>query len=51
MTWSADFPADDWRPSRRTRSPTHHRAVEAQGKGIVLLHDIQPATALAFRKF
>jgi peptidoglycan/xylan/chitin deacetylase (PgdA/CDA1 family) len=48
MTWSVDFAADDW-----TRISSHEivrRAIarlEARGKGILLLHDIQPATALA----
>ena len=47
MTWSVDFVADDW-----THISAHEvvrRAVnriEARGKGILLLHDIQPATAL-----
>jgi peptidoglycan-N-acetylglucosamine deacetylase len=49
MTWSVDLTADDW-----TRIPAQEvakRAVsrmEARGKGILLLHDIQAATALAF---
>src|SRR5262249_48728114 len=48
MTWSVDFLADDW---------THIKAdeivrralnrIEARGKGILLLHDIHPKTALA----
>jgi len=48
MTWSVDFAADDW-----THISSHEVArravsrVEARGKGILLLHDIQPATALA----
>lgn len=48
MTWSADFPADDWR--RISAQEVTNRALqrlEAKGKGILLLHDIQPATALA----
>src|SRR5581483_8600792 len=47
MTWSVDFMADDW-----THISAHeivrravHR-IETKGKGILLLHDIQPATAL-----
>ncbi|MDB5601472.1 MAG: Polysaccharide deacetylase [Xanthobacteraceae bacterium] len=47
MTWSADFPADDWRhiggPEVMKRALER---LEAKGKGILLLHDIQPATAL-----
>ncbi len=48
MTWSADFPADDWKHLKA--SEIMHRALmrlEAKGKGVLLLHDIQPATALA----
>jgi len=46
MTWSADFPADDWRPI--TSAQVLHLALsrlEAKGKGILLLHDIQNRTA------
>ena len=48
MIWSADFPADDWR--RISAAEIVRRALhrlEAKGKGVLLLHDIQPATALA----
>jgi len=48
MTWSADFPADDWR--RISAKQVMARALsrlEAKGRGVLLLHDIQPATALA----
>jgi peptidoglycan/xylan/chitin deacetylase (PgdA/CDA1 family) len=48
MAWSADFPADDWR--RISAAEITRRALrrlEAMGKGILLLHDIHPATALA----
>lgn len=48
MVWSADFPADDWR--KISASEVHKRAMQrlqAKGKGVLLLHDIQPATALA----
>ena len=49
ITWSADVVADDW---------FHHisadqivrramRRLEAKGRGILLLHDIHPATAMA----
>lgn len=51
MTWSADFPADDWR--HISASEVLHRAltrIEAQGKGVLLLHDMQPATVLALPK-
>ncbi len=49
MTWSVDFLADDW--TRISASEVAKRAIsrmEAHRKGILLLHDIQPATALAF---
>jgi peptidoglycan/xylan/chitin deacetylase (PgdA/CDA1 family) len=49
MTWSVDFLADDW--THINAKEIAKRAisrVEARGKGILLLHDIQPATALAF---
>ena len=48
MTWSLDVVADDWRQigaqeiARRALS-----RLEAHGKGILLLHDIHRATALA----
>ena len=48
MTWSADFPADDW--TRISPAQVYSRAlrrVEANGKGILLLHDIQARTAEA----
>jgi peptidoglycan/xylan/chitin deacetylase (PgdA/CDA1 family) len=47
MAWSVDFMGDDW---RRINAREINRRVlerlEAKGKGILLLHDIQPATAL-----
>ncbi len=48
MTWSVDFLADDW--THISAEEVARRAVnrmEARGRGILLLHDIQPATALA----
>jgi peptidoglycan/xylan/chitin deacetylase (PgdA/CDA1 family) len=48
MTWSADLAADDWRGiSADEVTARALRRLEARGKGILLLHDIQPATALA----
>src|SRR5712675_473252 len=46
--WSADFPADDWRhvSSQRVYDLAIKR-IEAKGKGILLLHDIQPRTVAA----
>ena len=48
MIWSADFPADDWRhiSSRQVLKRALDR-LEKNGKGVLLLHDIQPATAIA----
>ena len=48
MIWSADFPADDWRhiSSRQVLKRALDR-LEKHGKGVLLLHDIQPATAIA----
>src|SRR5262244_3560125 len=48
MTWSVDLAADDW--THINNKEVARRAIsrlEARGKGILLLHDIQPATALA----
>jgi peptidoglycan/xylan/chitin deacetylase (PgdA/CDA1 family) len=48
MVWSADFPADDWKhiSAQEVISRALER-LEKKGKGVLLLHDIQPATALA----
>lgn len=46
MTWSADLDVDDWR--KIGASEVLHLALsrlEAKGRGVLLLHDIQPATA------
>jgi peptidoglycan-N-acetylglucosamine deacetylase len=48
MTWSADFPADDW--TKISPAQVYSRAlqrIEANGKGILLLHDIQAKTVEA----
>jgi peptidoglycan-N-acetylglucosamine deacetylase len=48
MTWSADFPADDWTKISPTQVYTRAlQRIEAYGKGILLLHDIQPRTVAA----
>jgi hypothetical protein len=48
MAWSADFPADDWRKISAGEIVRRAlRRLDAMGRGILLLHDIQPATALA----
>jgi peptidoglycan/xylan/chitin deacetylase (PgdA/CDA1 family) len=47
MTWSVDAVADDWK--HINNHEVVRRALnrlEAKGRGILLLHDIQPATAL-----
>jgi peptidoglycan/xylan/chitin deacetylase (PgdA/CDA1 family) len=49
ITWSADVVADDWF-RRITPQQIVQRAMQrldAKGRGILLLHDIHPATALA----
>ncbi|NOJ49244.1 polysaccharide deacetylase family protein [Bradyrhizobium archetypum] len=46
--WSADFPADDWRDVSANRVyELAMKRLEAKGKGILLLHDIQPRTVAA----
>lgn len=48
MVWSADFPADDW--MHISDKEIVRRAlmrIEHKGKGILLLHDIHPATVRA----
>jgi peptidoglycan/xylan/chitin deacetylase (PgdA/CDA1 family) len=49
VTWSADVVADDWfrHVSAHTIVQRALRRLEAKGRGILLLHDIHPATALA----
>jgi peptidoglycan/xylan/chitin deacetylase (PgdA/CDA1 family) len=49
--WSADFPADDWHhiSSARVYDLAMSR-LAAKGKGILLLHDIQPRTVAALPK-
>jgi peptidoglycan/xylan/chitin deacetylase (PgdA/CDA1 family) len=46
--WSADFPADDWRDVSANRVyELAMQRLEKKGKGILLLHDIQPRTVVA----
>lgn len=48
QTWSADFPADDWK--KISPEQVHALAMSrlaARGKGMILLHDIQNRTASA----
>jgi peptidoglycan/xylan/chitin deacetylase (PgdA/CDA1 family) len=51
QVWSADFPADDWRPVSSSRVyELAMQRLEARGKGILLLHDIQARTVAALPK-
>jgi len=51
QTWSADFPADDWRHISSARVyDLAMKRLEAKGKGILLLHDIQARTVAALPK-
>jgi peptidoglycan/xylan/chitin deacetylase (PgdA/CDA1 family) len=48
QVWSADFPADDWRDISSSRVfELAMQRLEAKGKGILLLHDIQARTVVA----
>jgi peptidoglycan/xylan/chitin deacetylase (PgdA/CDA1 family) len=48
QVWSADFPADDWRSISSSRVyDLAIKRIEAKGKGILLLHDIQARTVAA----
>ncbi|HZP71639.1 MAG TPA: polysaccharide deacetylase family protein [Pseudolabrys sp.] len=48
VTWSADVVADDWKHiGAREIVRRAVRRLEEKGRGILLLHDIHPATALA----
>jgi len=49
VTWSADVVADDWfrRITAKTIVQRAIQRLEAKGRGILLLHDIHPATTMA----
>ena len=49
VTWSVDLVADDWfrHITADEIAKRALRRIEARGRGILLLHDIHPATALA----
>ena len=49
VTWSADVVADDWFRgiSAQQIAKRAIRRLDAKGRGILLLHDIHPATAMA----
>jgi peptidoglycan-N-acetylglucosamine deacetylase len=51
QTWSVDFTGDDW--THISNKEIVRRSIarlEARGRGILLLHDIQPATALGLQE-
>jgi peptidoglycan/xylan/chitin deacetylase (PgdA/CDA1 family) len=51
QTWSADFPADDWRHISSSRVYDNAiKRLEEKGNGILLLHDIQARTVTALPK-
>jgi peptidoglycan/xylan/chitin deacetylase (PgdA/CDA1 family) len=49
VTWSVDLVADDWHRHITAKDIAQRalRRLDARGRGILLLHDIHPATALA----
>jgi peptidoglycan/xylan/chitin deacetylase (PgdA/CDA1 family) len=49
ITWSADIDTDDWWRGTTPRALIQRamRRLNAKGRGIILLHDIHPSTALA----
>jgi peptidoglycan/xylan/chitin deacetylase (PgdA/CDA1 family) len=49
VTWSVDLVADDWHRGISSTEVMQRalQRLDARGRGILLLHDIQPATALA----
>jgi peptidoglycan/xylan/chitin deacetylase (PgdA/CDA1 family) len=51
QVWSADFPADDWRHISSARVyDLAMKRLEAKGRGVLLLHDIQARTVAALPK-
>src|SRR5262245_43645828 len=52
VTWSADVVADDWfrRITAKTIVQRAIQRLEVKGRGILLLHDIHPATAMALQR-
>ncbi len=48
VTWSADFAADDWYKQIDAKEVMRRALarLESKGRGILLLHDVQPATAV-----
>jgi peptidoglycan/xylan/chitin deacetylase (PgdA/CDA1 family) len=52
QVWSADFLADDWRHISSTQVfDLAIKRLEARGRGIILLHDIQARTVAALPRF
>jgi peptidoglycan/xylan/chitin deacetylase (PgdA/CDA1 family) len=51
QVWSADFPADDWKHISPARVyELAMKRLEAKGRGVLLLHDIQARTVAALPK-
>ena len=50
MTWSADFGADDWSGTADQITARVLARIERKGRGILVLHDVQPETARALPK-
>ena len=50
MAWSADFGADDWSGTADQISARVLARIERKGRGILVLHDVQPETARALPK-
>jgi peptidoglycan/xylan/chitin deacetylase (PgdA/CDA1 family) len=49
VTWSADIDTDDWWRGSTPRAIVERamRRLDAKGRGIILMHDIHPATVMA----
>src|SRR6185437_9022177 len=49
VTWSADVVADDWFRGATAKDIVRKamQRLDARGRGILMLHDIHPATAMA----
>ena len=50
MAWSADFGADDWSGTADQISARVLARIERKGRGILVLHDVQPETVRALPK-
>jgi hypothetical protein len=49
ITWSADIDTDDWWRGSTAKAVVQRamRRLDAKGRGIILMHDIHPATVMA----